>query len=424
MQPQPVPERPYKRDQLTWLGYLLYGFWSFVWGLFGPLMPFLRSELHIDYTVASLHFSALALGPLLAGIFGYRLISTYGAARVVGVGVASVVSGISLVYLGTNAFATIFGAWLIGVGGSHAGQATIASLSQRDPEHSTKSVTELVLSGSVFAAIAPLVVAEQIKLELPWKSALLICLPIMACIWLITKPGRTERFTVEHEPGAKSQPLPNCYWFYFAIVFFSVAAEWSVCFWCPTFLETVRNFTRPDASSSMTAFLAAMLVGRFSGRKLMDMISPRLMLCGTAIIAFSGFLLFWLSSAPPMVLSGLVMFGLGTSNIFPLALSLAIKDAPMCKTKAASRMSLSTGSAILLVPFILGMTADRYGLLNAYGIVAALLCIAMFISRFAAKQTVAPELHSVIIIDQAKHRQTDDVEQVRNGQELVASSSR
>ena len=33
----------------------------------GPIMPFLRTELDLDYTVASLHFSAFALGSVLLG---------------------------------------------------------------------------------------------------------------------------------------------------------------------------------------------------------------------------------------------------------------------------------------------------------------------------------------------------------------------
>src|ERR1700728_3330400 len=65
----------YRRDRLTWLSYCLYGFWSFAWGLFSPLMPFLRAELKLNYSTAALHFSALALGLLIAGLSGSRILA-------------------------------------------------------------------------------------------------------------------------------------------------------------------------------------------------------------------------------------------------------------------------------------------------------------------------------------------------------------
>ena len=39
----------------------------------GPLMPFLSTELNLNYTISGLHFSAYALGMTLAGFTGERV---------------------------------------------------------------------------------------------------------------------------------------------------------------------------------------------------------------------------------------------------------------------------------------------------------------------------------------------------------------
>ena len=51
----------------------------------GLLMPSLREELGLSYTIASLHFSAFAGGMILAGLIGNLVVRRYGR-RTVGSG--------------------------------------------------------------------------------------------------------------------------------------------------------------------------------------------------------------------------------------------------------------------------------------------------------------------------------------------------
>ena len=66
------------RDPVTWMIYGLIGFFAFMETVLGPLMPFLREELDLGYTAASLHFSAFALGAVLLGFFGDRFVGRWG----------------------------------------------------------------------------------------------------------------------------------------------------------------------------------------------------------------------------------------------------------------------------------------------------------------------------------------------------------
>ena len=46
------------RDRFTWLAYLMLGYYAYLQAANGPLMPFLRADLGINYTTGGLHFSA------------------------------------------------------------------------------------------------------------------------------------------------------------------------------------------------------------------------------------------------------------------------------------------------------------------------------------------------------------------------------
>ncbi|MBZ0306629.1 MAG: hypothetical protein K8I82_11230, partial [Anaerolineae bacterium] len=68
----------FTRDRFTWMGYLMLAYYAYLQASLGPLMPFLRKEMQLNYTVAGLHFSAFALGMVLAGLTGDRVAERVG----------------------------------------------------------------------------------------------------------------------------------------------------------------------------------------------------------------------------------------------------------------------------------------------------------------------------------------------------------
>ena len=67
-----APQR-FVRVRLTWASYWMFGYFAFLEAVLGPLMPFIRGDLHLSYLLASLHFSAFALGAMAMGTVGDRL---------------------------------------------------------------------------------------------------------------------------------------------------------------------------------------------------------------------------------------------------------------------------------------------------------------------------------------------------------------
>ncbi|MFN8531064.1 MAG: MFS transporter [Anaerolineae bacterium] len=78
---QPAAAQSFTRDRFTWLAYFLLAYFAVMQAALGPLMPFLRAELDLNYTTAALHVSAFALGMIVAGATGERLAHRMGRRR-------------------------------------------------------------------------------------------------------------------------------------------------------------------------------------------------------------------------------------------------------------------------------------------------------------------------------------------------------
>src|SRR5258708_16628739 len=107
--------KPFARNDFTWLAYLMLAFFACLQASFGPLMPFLRMELHLSYTIGSLHVSAFAFGMILAGLFGDRLSHRWGRRLVFWGGAVGMAVGAAPFPLGHHVVLTIPSPVLIAV---------------------------------------------------------------------------------------------------------------------------------------------------------------------------------------------------------------------------------------------------------------------------------------------------------------------
>ncbi|WP_151758625.1 hypothetical protein [Dictyobacter vulcani] len=78
--------QPFVRTRFTWLAYIALGGFAFLQASPGPIVPFLHTEMHLNYTVDSLHMSAIALGMIIAGLTGNLLVRRWGGGSCSGVG--------------------------------------------------------------------------------------------------------------------------------------------------------------------------------------------------------------------------------------------------------------------------------------------------------------------------------------------------
>lgn len=369
------------RDKATWFSYLLIGTYCLVLAALGPIMPFLREEEHLNYTLSAFHFSAWSLGSFIAGWCGHIIMRKLGCARTIWVtGFGGVLAVLLLVSI-PDPILTISGALIGGLCASTMAQSLITLMSERYGTQRWFYITEANISGSLFAMLAPLVVGRCLSCGLGWRVSL--ALPVLLFLSLfVSSKGVYSRIT-QTAKSLEGGPLPRRYWLFYAIIWFSVAAEWSIIFWTSEFLEKAKGFEKVDAVQGVSVFLISMLIGRILSIRLLRLVNPNRLLLGASVVAFGGLLVFWLGSSGVVSLVGLFVAGLGNANIYPTSYAQAIGSAKGKTSLAASRMSTSTGSAVLLASLILGSIGDRFGIFSAYGMVAVVMAITIAMAFLA-----------------------------------------
>ncbi len=374
-----------RRDRFTWLAYLMLAYYAYMQATLGPLMPFLRAQLDLNYTVAAFHVSAFALGMILAGLTADRA-AEHLARRILfwGGGAGMAVGGLLLTQAQQPAL-TIASVFVMGFIGSYLLVMISATLADHHGEQRAVALTEANVAASIFAAIAPLIIGLGEQTGLTWRVALVVGAAAWLLLLLVGRetliPANVAR---SHEREAV-RPLPRRFWAYWVVVLLSVSLEWSMVFWGADFLEHHVGLEKVAASTLMSVFFGAMVVGRVIGARLALRIESSRLLVFAVMVVGVGFPLFWLAQIAPLNILGLFLAGLGIANLFPLTLSVATSIDPDQSNTASARVSLAGGLAILLAPQLLASLADQAGIYNAFGAVAVIL-VAVAVIVIAARR--------------------------------------
>ncbi len=360
---------PFIRNQFTLSAYVLLGFYAYMQTSLGPIMPFIRAELSLNYTVTGFHVTGFALGMVIAGITGASMAQRFGRKLLFwGAGLGMVSGGI-LLSLAQIAPLTILGTFMLGWLGTYLLVMIQSTLADEHGENRAIALTESNIVASILAAIVPIVVGIGAGTVLTWRVAIVLGAGLWLTMFVINRTMSFPTTKIDKTDNTSNTQLPNLFWWYWIVIFLCVALEWCVLFWSADFLNTVVGLPTEQAASILSVFLVAMIIGRVLGSRLTYRYAPQNLLWLAISLIIVGFPLFWLGQVAWLNILGLFIVGLGISNLFPLGLSIASRVGENASDLASSRISLAAGLAILIIPQVLGSTADVIGIFNAFMIV-------------------------------------------------------
>jgi fucose permease len=387
--------RTFHRDRFTWLAYLSLAFYAYFLNVLGPITPFLKDELELSYTMSSLHFTAFAVGILFIGFAGHLIIKRIGRRRALWLGLFGMSLSAVLLVMGANPFLTIGASFLMGWIGSLILIIVPAALSDQHNEFKAVALSEANVIASLLSTVAPLLVGWFAQWTGQWRFALgLMALIPIAMFLSLRHANDSTSSTSDEAPTQQNTSLPVLFWVYWAALFLGVAVEFCMVFWSANYLEQVLGVGKASAAQAVSLFLAAMILGRMAGSRLVQRFSTRAVVTVSILIAGIGFLIFWRAESSLIGLIGLFLTGLGIANLYPLILSLAISAANGNTDQAGARATLASGTAILALPLALGRLADIVGIASAYGVVFVLLISVFLIIQIARR---IPSTHPSVL---------------------------
>jgi fucose permease len=398
--PRPRPERrppiatppaaPLSQDVWRWRAalYLLFLLTGVVFASWITRTPTIRDAVGASTAQMGLILLGLSVGAMTGILTAPRLVTRYGGRPVTAWGGAGMAVGLAVV-----ACATAIGAgWLVAVGLALLGAGTGSTEIAQNVEGAAveRTISRPVLPalhgcfslGTVLGAGAGIAL-NAARVPVPAHLFAVAVLMAAAVVWTVRHlPPHTGR----EAPGASTAPTLGAaerravfreprVLMLGAVILGMALAEGAASDWLP--LITVDDFGLTAVSGSVvyTVFATAMTAGRLGGGAVLHRAGRSAVLRSSAALAAAGIAAVVLAPTIAVAGVGVVLWGLGASLGFPVALSAAGDDPRGAATRVGA-VATAGYLAFLVGPPVLGALGEHLGLRHAMVVVLAVVLVA------------------------------------------------
>ncbi|GAA2065676.1 MFS transporter [Streptomyces cheonanensis] len=347
--------------------------------------PDIRDALGASTGQMGLILFGLSVGSMLGILSSGALVARYGTRPVVGLGTVLVVVSLVTIGMGTLSGAAPLVTLGLALFGAGMGSGEVAlNVEGAEIERITGRAVLPALHGffSLGTAIGATlgIVCTATRLPVQWH---LLAVASVAAVILIgafggipAGVGRREAAgpgTADGGAGAASPVWRDTRLLLIGGVVLAMAlAEGAANDWLPLLMVDGHGLDASLGSVMYAGFAAAMATGRFSGTVLVNRFGRATVMRASAVSGAAGLALVIFAGNPVLAGCAVLLWGLGASLGFPLALSAAGESGP----NPAARVSLASiigYTAFLVGPPGLGFLGEHYGLRGA--MVVVLVCV-------------------------------------------------
>jgi predicted MFS family arabinose efflux permease len=364
----------FTRDRLTWLAYISLSSYAFYLYALGPVLAFLHQEMHLSYTVTSIHSTIFSVGAVVTGLTFDRFTRRAGRHRVFWLSAAATVVGALLFFVGHQVAVTLIAAFVLGVGCTYLGAGCSVALADRHGLQRDRALLEANVGASGTGVAVPALLGVLAGTALGWRPALLV--PVLALVMLFVLLRHTA-FPARAAPTSAARRLPRGFWGPCLMVALAVGIEFTVIFYGVPLLHISVGLATGDSAVVLSLFVAGEFAGRLTGARLTRQPGHAAQVIGLALaVAMAGFLALWLGRAAVLSAVALFVTGVGVGNLYPLSLAMALGAGGGRTDQAMARTQVAVGVAIGTAPLLLGVLSDHVGVLRALIVEPALIVIA------------------------------------------------
>ncbi len=312
----------FRRDRLTWVAYGLLAWFAFLQAAPGLIVPHLRDELDLSYSIGGLHVASFAAGSVIAGLVAGRVERRLGRRRLFWFSAALMALGTVALTLGRAPVATIGALFVMGVGGALLLITIQAALADHHGERRAIALTEANVAAAVSYVVLIGVLSLAAALSAGWRAALLASLvAARGALLAQSPPGRSTR---RRRRPSTPPACPAVFWIATAMLFCTTAAEWCITAWGASFVEDAADVSVDTAVALMVGFYTGFVAGRVLGSRLTRAHAPHRLLALALAVTAAGFAILWPAASPLQAVLGLLVVGIGLGNLFPLGLAVTV----------------------------------------------------------------------------------------------------
>lgn len=377
----------FSRDRLTFATYAMVSLWGWFVMAIGPTVPLLTREFGISKGVGGLHGTALAMGAVGVGLISSRLVRNYGRRLIMLAGSVLMIVGTALLVAVPHVSVTLSAVLVVGIGGNLIMNVAQPALSVHHDVHGPAAVTEANASSALVGVFGPLAVGGAVALGWGWRPALLVTVILGILVFIFFYPlpasgaldGRVERSEPEQprrRPWSRTRAsyAPSL-WFFTVGATAGVAIEFSTSFWAADLIISRTDAGPGIATAALAALFGGMGVVRVIGGRLSLRYAPEKLTLVAFVIAGIGWFFLWTAQEALIAVAALFLTGIGFGLLYPLTVALVLRASEGRPDAAQAIVSVTTGTAVALAPFILGAFADRVGSHKAFILIPVIIAI-------------------------------------------------
>ena len=357
-----------------------------VMGMTGPLVPFLRADLHLTYAEAGLLFSGQSLGSFLVLILGGWLVHVLGKRPLLMTGSVSLALGLLATAAAPDFWWVLAGNVLLGAGMSFLdiGISTLCIDAAR--EGKGKALNLLHFYFGAGAVLGPLIALALGHREGGWRWAFgLVGLAPLAGAVLVSflqmpatpEVAAREKFAVYGRPFL---------WLGALALFAYCGVEWGLGAWFPSYWKAVPGASPLDPAWATSLFWLTFAVGRFVQGAWADRWGFERFI-GLGIGATLAVVVLWLFfPQPPLALVWVLLIGFLIAGQYPTFVAMVSHRFPQASGQVTSFLSVFASLGTFVWPPSVGAWADAKGIEAlpwaqlAMGLLFAVLAALAFVS--------------------------------------------
>jgi len=340
--------------------------------------------------LAQARAAALALSTFVVGCLGDR----FGKRPFLGCGMAIVALALLAVAASRHYVALAAGMTLMGIGlGSLEALASplVAQLHPRRVGTHMNVLHGFFPAGTVACSLG---VGVALVRGVHWRTAFAVAALPAALVGLMFLAGRYPRA----DAGPRVPPLPvrriladRAFWLLAVAMALTAGCEGSLIFWSPNFIQHEFGASALVGAWGLTAFSAAMALGRFGTGAALKLVRVEPAMVALAALGSVATLIFMLASDVRASVASLALAGVCVACFWPSILTLATRRIAADSARLLAMLAVAGIVGFGTVPLAVGLVAERFQLRTGLALLPAALAAAALVLLSAVRSPETTE---------------------------------